>query len=323
MTSALAAAEASGLLPAGRRVIVLLSGGRDSVCLLDVAVRLAGAGAVSAIHVDYGLRPESAVDARHCADIAGRLDVELVVHAAGPAPQTGNLHAWARDVRYGAAAQLALRADARIAAGHTRTDQAETILYRLAASPGRRALLGMPARDGRLIRPLLAVSREDTAAHCRAHGLAWREDASNTDPRFARARVREDLLPALRSLHPAAEENITRTAELLREEAAVLDDVVDTALAGDDAIGVAHLEVLPEALQRLVVRRLAERATGRLCARAAGRLSDILALDEGALDVGDGARAVVSRGRLRFEASEGPARPGGRDGVPVDSPPYA
>src|SRR5438477_216455 len=80
------------------------------------------------------------------------------------------------------------------AAGYTATDQGETVLYRLGASPGRRALLGMPARDGRLVRPLLEITREQTAAYCRERRLAWREDATNDDPIYARARVRKGLV---------------------------------------------------------------------------------------------------------------------------------
>jgi tRNA(Ile)-lysidine synthase len=137
-----------------------------------------------------------------------------------------------------------------------------------------------------------------TAAHCTARGLAWREDASNADPAYARNRVRAGLVPALRELHPAAEANVVRTAELLRDEAAVLDEVVATALAGRDRIAIARLAALPPALARLVVRRLAEDAVGRLCARAAARLPDVLALGDGALDLGDGARAVVAGGVL-------------------------
>ena len=115
---------------------------------------------------------------------------------APPPPRSGNLQAWARDLRYARAALLA-GADAAIATGHTASDQVETVLYRLAASPGRRALLGMAAREGRLVRPLLALTREQTAAHCRSRGLAWREDSSNEDAeRFARARVRHGVLPA-------------------------------------------------------------------------------------------------------------------------------
>jgi tRNA(Ile)-lysidine synthase len=293
--------RATGLLPPGGRVVVLLSGGRDSVCLLDVAVRLAGAEVVSALHVNYGLRDDAAADEAHCRTLCDRLGVALEVHATARPADAGNLQAWARDVRLGAGAQLAVARGARLATGHTASDQAETVLYRLAASPGRRALLGMGERDGLLVRPLLRVTREETAAHCVARGLTWREDATNDDPAFARNRARAGLVPALRELHPAAEANVVRTAELLRDEAAVLDAVVDTALAGRDRIAVAHLAALPPALARLVLRRLAEDASGCLCARAAGRLDEVLTLGDGALDLGDGARAVVAEGVLRVQ----------------------
>lgn len=300
----------TGLLPHGAPVVVLLSGGRDSVCLLDVAVRLSGADAVAALHVNYGLREAAGADQALCEELCRRLEVPLTVEVAAAPAQAGNLHAWARDVRYGAGARLAAARGARLAAGHTITDQAETILYRLAASPGRRALLGMPVRRGLLVRPLLAagVDRDGTAAWCAARGLGWAEDESNVAPAFARARVRTRAMPALRDLHPAAEANLLRTAEILRDEAEVLDDVVETALAGRDRIALGHLAALPPALARLVVRRLAEDAAGGLCARAPARLPDILALadarDRGGaamLDVGDGARAVVEDGVLRFE----------------------
>lgn len=316
MTAALTAARESGLLPAGRPVVVLCSGGRDSVCLLDVAVALAGAPAVSALHVNYGLRDDADDDERRCAELAEALGVPLEIHRAASPPATGNLHAWARDVRYAQAARMAERARARIAAGHTRTDQAETVVYRLAASPGRRALLGMAADDGRIVRPLLGVSREDTADHCRARGLPWAEDSLNADHRFARARVRESVLPGLRSLHPAAEANIARTAQQLRDEAAVLDEVVGATLGGRDDIAVAELAVLPAALARLVVRRLAEDATGGLCARATDRLAELCAMEDGALDVGHGARAVVRGGRLRFTRSTGAAAPRSGEAAP-------
>ena len=295
---------ATELLAAGRPVVVLLSGGRDSVCLLDVAVEIAGVAAVRALHVNYGLRPEADGDEAHCAALCERLGVPLAVErAARPDDAPGNLQAWARDVRYATAARLASAAgpEASVAAAHTATDQAETILYRLAASPGRRALLGMTPRSGRLVRPLLGVTRDETAAWCHARGLAWREDTTNDSFLYARGRVRAGLVPALRAVHPAAERNVVRTAELLRDEAEVLDVVVDTALAGRDRIAVAHLATLPRALARLVVRRLAETATGALCARAPGRLDDIVALGDGALDLGDGARAVVEGGVLRCE----------------------
>src|SRR4051812_10557473 len=191
---------ATGLLAAEQPVVVLLSGGRDSVCLLDVAVALHGAQAVRALHVNYGLRLEADGDEAHCAALCAALGVGFeVTRAERPAGAPGNLQAWARDVRYAAAARAAAAAsasgDALVAVAHTATDQAETILYRLAASPGRRALLGMEPRSGHIVRPLLAVTRDETAAWCRSRGLAWREDATNAGDRYARGRVRGALVP--------------------------------------------------------------------------------------------------------------------------------
>ena len=302
--------RATGLLDPGTPVTVLLSGGRDSVCLLDLALRLAGRDAVSALHVDYGLRDSAAADEAHCAELCARLEVPLEVRHPQP-PDAGNLQAWARDLRYAAAAQVVLRRGGVAATGHTATDQVETVLYRLAASPGRRALLGMPARSGRLVRPLLGVSREETAAYCRARGLTWREDESNESDAFARNRIRNGLLEALRTVHPAAEANVLATLDVLRDEAAVLETVVDAALEETEG-EVAQLAALPPALARLAVQRLADRAGGR--PRAVGPRTDaILALGaEGgsaSLDVGGGLRAVVEYGRLRFERSQ-PATPG-------------
>lgn len=302
--------RATGLLPPSAPVVVLLSGGRDSVCLVDVAARLAE-GRVRALHVNYGLRPDAGVDEAQCRSVCARIGVALEVHSVRrPAEAAGNLQAWARDVRYAAGARLATALGARLAAAHTQTDQAETILYRLASSPSRRALLGMSAETSvggpgtgcPLVRPLLGVTRAETAAHCAARGLGWVEDASNADPAFARARVRANLLPALAAIHPGAERNVARAAQSLREEAAVLDEIVDTALAGRDHVALDHLRILPPALGRLVLRRLAEARVGALCPRATSRFEEVLALgDRGMLDLGDGVRAVVAAGVLRIE----------------------
>lgn len=299
------AVRETGLLAADRPVLVMLSGGRDSVCLLDLAVRIAGADIVRALHVNYGLRDAAHADERHCVRLCERLGVELEVRRPRR-PERGNVQAWARDVRYAAAAELASEGD--IAAGHTATDQLETILYRLASSPSRRALLGMRPREGQLVRPLLRFTRAQTAAYCVERGLQWREDETNELDAYARGRVRAEVVPALKRIHPAAEQNVLAVAELLREEAEVLDELVAGVLGGRDAVELARLRELPVALRRLVVQRLADAAVGHPAPGTARRAEEIAALDHGALDLPHGVRAVVEAGVLRFEAQNKGAR---------------
>jgi tRNA(Ile)-lysidine synthase len=287
------------LLAPGQAVLILLSGGRDSTCLLDLAVRIAGGDAVTALHVNYGLRAAADADEAHCLALCARLGVPVEVRRPGR-PAHGNVQAWAREERYRAAEQLAPPA-ADIAAGHTATDQVETILYRLASSPSRRALLGMRPREGRLIRPLLGVSREQTAAYCQSRGLAWREDETNESDAYARGRVRQLLVPALRSIHPAAEANVLALAGILREEADVLDALVDQVLGGRAEIGLVQLRALPLALARLVVQRLADGAAGGPAPGTARRAEEVLAMgSDSALDLPHGVRAVAEGGIVRF-----------------------
>jgi tRNA(Ile)-lysidine synthase len=167
---------------------------------------------------------------------------------------------------------------------------------RLCSSPGRKGLLGMAPRNGRLIRPLLHMTRAETEDYCRAAGLKWRTDPSNFDPRFTRARVRHELLPLLERVAPGAERTIAATAQLLRDEA----DALDALLPATDSL--AEIAALPPALGRLVLRRLAG---------APVRVEELLAYDGRGgtftLDVGHGLRAVVEYGRVRFDTGSTPA----------------
>jgi tRNA(Ile)-lysidine synthase len=288
---ALHAARDSGLVTQGEPLLVMVSGGGDSVCLLDVALRLGAR--VSVLHVNYGLREDSDADEGFVRDVCSALGVE--VHSERVSLGTGsNLQDRAREARYALAERHAL---GDFAAGHTASDQAETVLYRLAVSPGSRALHGMAARRGRLVRPLLAATREEVREYLRARRLEWREDPSNADRRFARARVRHDLLAALRSLGPVPERTIAETARQLREEAEVLDGAASEALeelGGGPAVSVAALREQPAAVRRLVLRRL-----------AGDRPVPESVLDVGdrgtkSVDLGDGLRAVTEYGTLRF-----------------------
>jgi tRNA(Ile)-lysidine synthase len=303
------AVREEGLLAPGTSVVPMLSGGRDSVCLLDVCVRLLGAGAVTALHLNYGLRDDADEDERHCAGLCAELGVRLEVERPRRPEGPGNLQAWARDARYAAAARLAVESGSKVATGHTSDDQVETILYRLASSPSRRALLGMRRDSGRLIRPLLGLTRAETTAYCEERGLRWRDDPTNDADAYARNRVRHGLAVALAEVHPAAAANVLRTAELLRDEAQVLDELVDAELGGGEGsarntIELARLAELPPALRRLVVQQLADAAAGRPVPGAANHAEEVVGLRRtgtAMLDLGGGVRAIVERGVLRAE----------------------
>ena len=214
------------------------------------------------------------------------------------------MQAGAREARYALAER---HAAGDYAAGHTASDQAETVLYRLAVSPGPAGAAG----HGAAARPARAAAaratREETRDHCAAAASIWREDPSNDDPRFARARVRDELLPALRELKPAAERTIAETARQLREEAEVLDAAVDEALerlGGGPAVRSSGLRREPPALARLVLRRWPRRRgrPARALARGDADASWRSAPPGGttALDLGGGLRAVAEYGTLRF-----------------------
>jgi tRNA(Ile)-lysidine synthase len=300
----LEAARRSGLVAPGEPLLVLISGGADSTCLLDVAVRLGAE--VSALHVDYGLREGSAGDAEHCRALCAALGVPLTVERVEleAAAGAGNLQAEARDARYERAERLA---PGDYAAAHTASDQAETVLYRLAVSPGSRALLGMAPRRGRLVRPLLEVTRDETRAYCESRALEWREDPSNQDVVFARARVREEVLPALREVNPAAERNIAETAALLRDEAEVLGRALDEALQRPAAepLPLAVLRELPPALARLALRRAAGDVA--ISRRDADRILELGPQGSATVELPGGVRAVVEYGSLRFTRDPDPA----------------
>ena len=182
------------LIEPGGEVCCLVSGGADSTCLWHA---LGAVGyRVSALHVDHGLRgADSDEDARFCAEVLGAEVVEV--------DGRGLSEAELREQRYSVAC------DRLRATGHTASDQVETILYRLVS---RGSATGMqPRRGDGVVHPLLGVWPEETAAYCEAEGLAFRIDASNADTK--RGLIREQILPLLRQLHPAADENILRALD--------------------------------------------------------------------------------------------------------------
>ncbi len=312
------AVVSSRLAEPGSSVVVLVSGGADSACATAGLSRALGSESVHALHLNYGLRDGAGEGESACRRLCAALRIDL--HVERPQLPPGNLQAAAREARYEAAERLRARAGADwIATGHTRTDVAETLLYRLATSPGSRALLGLPPRNGRVIRPLHTLERERVRELAVAAGLPFSDDETNEDLRFARNRIRARVLPELRELSPAAERNIAETRAELAEEAALLDRVVLEALdaagasAGAVAVRVEALEGLEPGLRRLALRAIAERAAGRSVALGRERAAEIERLaaqpEGGAVELGDGLMALCESGFVRFQVPETEAAP--------------
>ena len=216
-------------LETGRLVLVACSGGADSLALAAaVAFETPRAGLrAGAVTVDHGLQPGSAERATVLAALLKQLELDPVEIAAVTVEPGGGPEAAARHARYGALDETAARLGAAaIFLGHTRDDQAETVLLGLARGSGARSLAGMApvSGDGRYRRPFLAVSRETTRLVCQVEGLQPWEDPHNTDISYTRVRVRLDALPALeRAVGPGVTEALARTASLLRADADALD----------------------------------------------------------------------------------------------------
>jgi tRNA(Ile)-lysidine synthase len=262
------------MLAGGETVLVAVSGGADSVALLEVLRRLATAWRLTlhAAHVDHRLRPDSAEDAEFVRTLAARLGVPLeVVTVAVDAG--GSLEAVARTARYRALEACAARLQAsRIAVAHTLDDQAETVLMRLLAGAGVRGLAGIPPVRGRIIRPLIETRRAALVAALTEWRLDWVEDPSNRDLRFFRNRIRHELLPALASgYNPGIVRALGRVARLARESTDAQDRLATAELARlvareGDAL-VLPLEEL-RALPRGVAAEVLCQAAARLRPRA-------------------------------------------------------
>lgn len=220
--------ERHALLDRGARVLVALSGGADSVGLLHLLREVERDGylrVVGVAHFNHQLRGDAAdADAAFCQSVGAALGLPVEVGAAdvrAAARESGrSIEDMARSLRYEflEAAATRLEADV-IAVGHTRDDQAETFLLRLLRGAGPRGLAGIRPRAGRVVRPLLDVSRAELRAYVDAHGFDYREDATNEDVTIPRNRVRHELMPFLeREFSPGIVDVLAREAAIARED---------------------------------------------------------------------------------------------------------
>ena len=239
-----------------RRPLVLVSGGPDSVALLRVVVALGGEPAV--LHVDHGLRGE---ESREDAEFVRELCLSLTVRCEVRRPvlrEGSNFQERARDERYRLAEEVAAGMGFRvIATGHTADDVAETVLMNLARGTGLRGLAGIPPVRGKVQRPLIGCTRREILEYLKELDQPYRTDPTNLTGKYARNRVRLEVLPVLEELYPAAAGNIARAASLFREDLGVLEELAGGILERREeevVLPPEGLMELPPALQRHAVR---------------------------------------------------------------------
>jgi tRNA(Ile)-lysidine synthase len=319
-------AELVALECRGRRVLVAASGGVDSTVLVHGVHALAGEVGVELVlaHVHHGLRGvEADADEAFVRSLGAALGVPVLARrvapralpAGPPSRARPTLQEAARRLRYDALFEMAAAAGAeRIATAHTLDDQAETVLLRLLRGAGPAGLGGIPERspDGRVVRPLLRVSRAEIERFARARGLVWREDASNRDPAYARARLRRDWLRGLgEAFNPRWLRAVGDLAEAQRRESDWTLPLVEREAAlrlardgGGWTIACADWDGLPVALARRLARRaLVEAGAGRDVTRV--HLERMLAFLSRArtgakLELPSGLLLVRERGRVRL-----------------------
>jgi tRNA(Ile)-lysidine synthase len=253
-------------LPPDSLVLVACSGGADSLALAGAAAFVAPRLGLCAglVTVDHGLQAGSVSRAAEVAAWGTRIGLAPATVETVAVTGPGGPEAAARSARYAALTGAATAVGAAaVLLGHTRDDQAETVLLALARGAGPRGLAGMPSRRTRdgvvFLRPFLPVSRADTRAACAELGLTPWEDPHNVDPAYARARVRAAMPILVDALGPDVVPNLARTAALVAADLAALDELATAAEVADPdgALRVVDLAALPAALRTRVLRRFA------------------------------------------------------------------
>lgn len=273
------------MLGGGETIVVAVSGGPDSTCLLHVLSRLATQEGYELVvaHVDHGLSPGSEEIAARVAKTAAEDGID--VHVARAHDLAGpNLHARARDFRYGFFETIAQEVGAtKIATGHTLDDQVETMLGRLVHGASTDGLAGIPPSSGARIRPLIGTRREATRTYCVDNDLSFYEDPSNDDERFDRAVIRSQLVPLIESKWGKGSVTaMARAADALRDDADALSTMADRlykdVARGEEGVLILDRKVLKE-MPRALRRRMLEKAVGPIRDRSGGIDAVLLALD--------------------------------------------
>jgi tRNA(Ile)-lysidine synthase len=279
------------MLAPGDRVLVAVSGGPDSICLLSTLHALSGELGLSlqVAHLDHMLRgKESADEALFVAAHAEQLGIPSTIGSVDVAArcreQGLSVQAAAREARYAFLSRTADRIGAtRIATGHTATDQAETVLLRLLRGAGSSGLAGIPPVRGPFVRPLIETTREQVLEHLERSGLRFVTDPSNQKPLYTRNRIRLELMPVLERFNPRIVETLNTEAALLKDESEALDLAAgsaarSTAEKQGDGFVVQRQPFLAlhPAIRRRLFRRLADDLAGGPSGLSSVQIDEVL-----------------------------------------------
>lgn len=301
----------ASLQPGAGRILVAVSGGADSLALLDLLKAAAPDLAIDLVvgHVDHGIHPDSDQVADRVRDVAAGYGLPFSHYRVHLDRDTGETAA--RAARHAALEALRLSSSASwIALGHHAGDQAETVLMRLLRGSGPAGLAGMEPRSGRLLRPLLPFQRSELVEHLERQGIGWWEDPANSDRRHDRSWLRHDIIPALRDRLPELDGHLTNTASQAAVERAAMNQVLDVlpglgfrredramvSVAGprladyDSSLALALIKALGRRVGRTVGWRDAERILDLVSRGASGRT----------VELGGPWAAELSFGRLRL-----------------------
>lgn len=294
---------------AGDLILVAVSGGADSLALAyalnleapKLAVRVEG------VTVDHQLQSQSSVQAEKVVAALSKMGIEKTHVIKVDVDITDGLEASARRARYGALDACAEKTGAVfIFLGHTRDDQSESVLLGLARGSGARSLSAMAARNGKYLRPLLAITREETLGACAEAQLDSWDDPHNADKTFTRVRVRTEVIPTLeKNLGPGISAALARTASLLRDDADALDQLAEAEFVAHDplSLDISRLEKLPKAIRTRVLRLAIYAAGAPSGSLSADHITPIESLitdwsGQGPSDLPGGVRVSRISGRL-------------------------
>jgi tRNA(Ile)-lysidine synthase len=308
----LATIEKHSLIPRGSKVLAAVSGGADSVALLDLlrSARDRLDITIAAFHLNHGLRERASRDEAFVRKLCKDWRIELVVVRADVAGYAKRrklgIEEAGRELRYERLERAARRLNCTVIAfGHTANDNLETMLLNLARGAGARGLAGIPVRRGPFVRPLLDIERQLLERHLRARRIGWTEDESNQDVKYRRNLIRHEVVPVLLRVNPGCVASARKTAQLLAEEDQLLDVLAAEATSGVSSGSGHRLQIdIPKFrnYNNILRRRVLRQLLPELDLAAVERVLDFCDRETGGrLELTDGVRARRHIKTMEFE----------------------